>query len=235
MPQRPKQTDDTTGSPCSPSDTFGRGIVRLLGDRRNLGRFRAIAGQWRATFSGSPRDSPRLHCSHNCHPLYKCPQGTFFIWGQSPRNLGTILARSPRAGRPGCLPQRSRAGLFCGRAQYGPPAGRKGRNLFPVLFVNAGPADGSKFEPIEQFFTFFRCFPSEIIKPIEQTTTSHYWRKRSKCQKLARRAKKIARAVHLNDADRNAESTEFKYPEKWGFTRACFGRYPQRAEGLKCP
>lgn len=158
MPQRPKQTDDTTGSPCSPSDTFGRGIVRLLGDRRNLGRFRAIAGQWRATFSGSPRDSPRLHCSHNCHPLYKCPQGTFFIWGQSPRNLGTILARSPRAGRPGCLPQRSRAGLFCGRAQYGPPAGRKGRNLFPVLFVNAGPADGSKFEPIEQFFHIFPVF-----------------------------------------------------------------------------
>lgn len=50
-PQRPKQTDDTTGSPRSPSDTFGRGIARLLGDRRNLGRFRAIAGQWRATFS----------------------------------------------------------------------------------------------------------------------------------------------------------------------------------------
>ena len=49
-PQRPKQTDDTTGSPRSLSDTFGRGIVRLLGDRRNLGRFRAIAGQWRATF-----------------------------------------------------------------------------------------------------------------------------------------------------------------------------------------
>ena len=51
LPQRPKQTDDTMGSPCSTSDTFGRGIVRLLGDRRNLGRFRAIAGQWRATLS----------------------------------------------------------------------------------------------------------------------------------------------------------------------------------------
>lgn len=47
-----------------------------------------------------------------------------------------------RAGRPGCLPQRSRAGLFCGRAQYNPPAGRKGRNPFPVLFVNAGSAGG---------------------------------------------------------------------------------------------
>ena len=50
-PQRPKQTDDTTGSPRSLSDTFGRGIARLLGDRRNLGRFHAIAGQWRATLS----------------------------------------------------------------------------------------------------------------------------------------------------------------------------------------
>lgn len=142
---------------------------------------------------------------------------------------------SPRAGRPGCLPQRSRAGSFCGRAQYGPPAGRKGRNQIPVLFVNTGPADGSKFELIEQFCAFFRCFPSEFIKPIEQITASYYWCKWSKCQKLTRQAKRIARAVHLNDADRNTESTEFKYPEKWGFTRACFGRYPQRVEVLKCP
>ena len=107
------------------------------------------------------------------------------------------------------------AGSFCRRAQYGPPAGRKGRNLFPVLFVNAGPANGGKFEPIEQFYAFFRCFPSGVIKPIEQITASHYRRKQSKCQKLTRQAKRIARAVHLNDA----ESAEFKYPEKWGFTR----------------
>ncbi len=111
------------------------------------------------------------------------------------------------------------AGSFCRRAQYDPPAGRKGRNLFPVLFVNAGPANGGKFEPIEQFFAFFRCFSSGIIKLIEQITASYYRRKRSKCQKLARQAKRIARAVHLNDAECNTESTEFKYPEKWGFTR----------------
>jgi len=119
-PQRPKQTDDTTGSPCSPSDTFRRGIVQLLGDRRNLGRFRAIAGQWRATFSegwppGLLASTTKADRRHNGRPAqslrYFRVWGLFGfweiggIWGGSVRLRDNGGRHSSRAGRPSCWPQ----------------------------------------------------------------------------------------------------------------------------------
>ena len=139
-PQRPGSRSTTQRTTCRPgavrlndqsrpttqrearavSPILSGGIVRLLGDRRNLGRFRAIAGQWRATFSegwppgllASTTKAGRRCSGRPAQSLRDFRVWGLFgfweiggIWGGSVRLRDNCGRHSSRAGCPSCWPQ----------------------------------------------------------------------------------------------------------------------------------